>query len=231
MRGMSAADATPEALGRWLLRRDPVSNELSDAAQAELVDAALRDGACVGAALRAAHPALAPDRIAAMLGIRLCDTAEDPWAGPFLRHADYRAEPPEIRVFRSAVAALETQVDLALRDAGPRQDHAGGALADFVRSLRGEPLALVFVAHELYHHVEATRADAPIHRRYAVTRLRLGPWRWQACIHALSEIAAGSCAQALLALACHPALLDRLALSRFRPRAMRAVSPESRSPA
>ena len=211
-----AEKATPEALGGWLLRRDPVGSELPDSARAELVRAALCDGEAVGTALRAAYPGLAPDRIAAVLGIRVSETDEDPWAGPFLRHADYRAKPPEIRVFRSAVAALEAQIDFSLRGADVRGNRAGRALADFAASLWGKPLASVFVAHELYHHMEATRVDPPLQRRHAVTRLRVGLWHWNASIHALSEIAAGSCAQALLALAHHPALLDKLVLSRFQ---------------
>jgi hypothetical protein len=38
--------------------------------------------------------------------------------------------------------------------------------------------------------------------------LRIGPWRWRTGIATLSEIAAGSFAQALLDLPCHPKVLD-----------------------
>jgi hypothetical protein len=70
----------------------------------------------------------------------------------------------------------------------------------------------VFVAHELFHHIEATRPDVPMARRYRPTLFRIGGWHWRTGIAALSEIAAGAFAQGLLDLPCHPRVLDLLAL-------------------
>jgi len=190
--------ATPHALGLRMLSRDPVAAELPADAQHRLVLAALDDGAAVGAMLRARHPALAPEQIAAALGIAVVRTRESPLAGPFWRHADYRSRPPEIRLFSTALAALNTLLE---------QDRLGDCLgiAD---------TAAIFVAHELYHHVDATREEPPLARRHAVTRLRLGPLRLDAPVLAMPEIAAGACAQALLGLRHHAAILDVVLLSR-----------------
>ena len=87
------------------------------------------------------------------------------------------------------------------------------ALADgLAKRLLGEATVEdVFIAHELYHHLEATRPEVPIARRHQATLLRIGKWRWRTGIAMLSEIAAGAFAQALLDLPCHPKVLDYLA--------------------
>jgi hypothetical protein len=51
----------------------------------------------------------------------------------------------------------------------------------------------------------------PIARRHQATLLRIGTWRWRTGIATLGEIAAGSFAQALLDLPCHPKVLDYVA--------------------
>ena len=69
----------------------------------------------------------------------------------------------------------------------------------------------VFIAHELYHHIEATRSDTPIARRHQATLFRIGSWQWRTGIATLAEIAAGAFAQSLLDLPCHPKVLDYVA--------------------
>lgn len=192
--------ATPHALGLAMLSRDPVAARLSADAQHRLVSAALDDGTAVGAMLRACHPALAPEGIAAAFGISVVRTDAPPFAGPFWRHADYRSSPPEIRLFSTALAALDALLE---------QDGLGDLLGI-------TDAAPVFVAHELYHHIEATRDEAPLARRHAVTRLQVGPLRLDAPVLAMPEIAAGACAQTMLGLRHHAAILDAVVLSRLR---------------
>src|SRR5438876_7531665 len=60
-------------------------------------------------------------------------------------------------------------------------------------------VAGIYVAHELYHHLEATGLE-PAAAPARVTLARLGRWRWESGIRALSEIAAHAFAQALLDL-------------------------------
>jgi len=180
--------AAPEPQAIRLLRHDLVGASLPAAELTRLARIAMADGDMVGAALRADHPRCFPADIAAALGVRVIETETDPWAGPFLRHADYLATPPEIRLFRRSIDALELETGL--------------------------DLGQVFLAHELYHHVEATRRMPSLPRRHAVSRLRVGPWRLGAPILALSEIAAASCARTLLALPYDPASLDLRVLAR-----------------
>jgi hypothetical protein len=193
--------ASPEALARQMLMQDPVAAPLALELQRHLVCVALEDGARIGAMLRSRHHGIAPQAIARALGVAIVDTAEQPWAGPLLRHADYRSRPPEIRLFRTALESL----DLVLIQPG-------------VGSVLGIHCAApVFVAHELYHHVEATSNEPPLARRHAVTRLRIATRRLRAPVLMLSEIAAGACAQAMLTLPYHPAILDLIALSHAAP--------------
>ena len=193
--------ATPRALGLAMLARDPVAALLPADAQHGLLSAALEDGAAVGAMLRARHRGRTAEQIAAALAIPVVRTLDSPFAGPLWRHADYRPRPPEIRLFTTALAAL---------DALLARDDLGGRIGIAAT-------APVFVAHELYHHIEATRAEPPLARRHALTRLQVGPLRLKAPVLALPEIAAGACAQAMLGLRHHAAVLDRVALSRFAP--------------
>ena len=195
------AAASPEDFGLQMLACDPVGASLSAPARCALVAAALDDGAAVGTALAARYPGIAPDGVARRLGIRVVETDELPWVGPLLRHADYRAAPPEIQLFRAALEPLDRF--LAQPEA---RDLIGASCA-----------GPVFLAHELYHHVEATRDAPPLPRRHAVTRLQLKRWRLAAPVLALSEIAAGACAQALLRLKHHAAMLDLMALLRVAP--------------
>jgi hypothetical protein len=91
----------------------------------------------------------------------------------------------------------------------PLDGVVGGVLA--ARLLGQATPQEVFVAHELFHHIEATRSDIPIARRYRPSLFRIGRWHWRTGIAALSEIAAGSFAQSLLDLPCHPRVLDLVA--------------------
>jgi hypothetical protein len=194
---------TPHTLGHDMLANDPVAADLPAEARRSLVSAALDDGTAVGAMLNLQYPGRGPEAVATALGVRIVETHDDPFAGPFWRHADYRARPPEIRLFATALAALDGLM-------------ANPEIACLVGVRRSAP---VFVAHELYHHVEATRAEPRLARRHAVARLRIGAIRLAAPVLALSEIAAGACAQAMLGLPHHAAILDLLALSHVPLRA------------
>ena len=149
---------------------------------------------------------MAPEAIARALGVMIVETQEPSWAGPFLRYADYRSHPPEIRLFRKTLGWL----DLLLEQTG-------------VGNILGiERVASVFVAHELFHHIEARSNEPSLARRHAVTKLRVATWRLRVPVLTLSEIAAGACAQAMLSLPYHPAILDFVALSHAAPQIAQA---------
>jgi hypothetical protein len=198
--------ASPTALARLMLMQDPVAASLTSEQQHRMACAALEEGDKVGVTLCSRHHGMAPEAIAHTLGVMIVETQEPSWVGPFLRYADYRSQPPEIRLFRRTLGWL----DLLLQQTG-----VGNVLGI-------ERVASVFVAHELFHHIEARSNEPSLARRHAVTRLRIATWRLRAPVLTLSEIAAGACAQAMLSLPYHPAILDFVALSHAAPQIARA---------
>jgi hypothetical protein len=190
------AAASPEVLGLAMLEADPHAGRLDHATKCAAVSDALAEGIGTAKALRRRFPDLAPQGIAAELGVPVEITDDDPAVGVLWRFAEYRERPARIMLYRRGLAPLDRAV--------------GGDLA--ARLLGQATAQAVFVAHELFHHLEATSSDIPIAQRYRPTLFRIGGWHWRTGIAALSEIAAGSFAQSLLDLPCHPHLLDLVAL-------------------
>jgi hypothetical protein len=191
--GMLAA--SPETLARAMLEADPHAWRLDRPTQSAAVAEALADGAAIGDDFRARFRGLTAQAVARELGVPVETTDDDPMIGSLWRFAEYRQRPARIVLYRHGLAPL----DRALV----------GALAE--RLLGRATPQDVFVAHELYHHAEATRSDTPIARRYRPIVFRIGGWHWRTGIAALSEIAAGAFAQSLLDLPCHPRVLDFIA--------------------
>jgi hypothetical protein len=188
--------ASPETLGLVMLEADPHARRLDRDAQIAAVRDALAEGTATAKALRERFPRLAPQGIARELGVPIETTDDDPMVGPIWRFAEYRERPARILLYSRGLAPLEWAIT--------------GALAE--RLLGQATPRGVFIAHELFHHIEATRSDAPIARRHQPTLFRIGGWHWRSGLAALSEIAAGTCAQGLLDLPCHPRVLDLVAL-------------------
>ena len=178
-----------------MLEADPHAQLLDHATKLAAVSAALAEGTGTAEALRARFPDLAPHGIARELGVPIETIDDDPAVGSLWRFAEYREHPARIVLYRSGLAPLDRAV--------------GDGLA--VRLLGQATPQEVFVAHELFHHIEATRSDIPMARRYRPTLFRIGGWHWRTGIAALSEIAAGGFAQSLLDLPCHPHVLDLVA--------------------
>jgi hypothetical protein len=77
----------------------------------------------------------------------------------------------------------------------------------------------MLIAHELYHHLDATGPAPLLARRHRVTLLALGRWRWTSGLTSLSEIAAGAFAQRLLSLRWHARFFDLITVHSVRPAA------------
>jgi len=197
---------SPEALGLVMLEADLHARRLDGATQLAAVRDALADGAATAETLRARFPDLAPHEIAGRLNVPVAETDDDPLVGRLWRFAEYRGRPARILLYSRGLAPLDGVI-------------AGGLAA---RLLGLATPREVFVAHELFHHIEATRSDTPIARRYQPTLFRIGGWHWRTGIAALAEIAAGAFAQSLLDLPCHPRVLDLLALEAVAPNATAA---------
>ncbi|HMH71677.1 MAG TPA: hypothetical protein VK554_05130, partial [Bradyrhizobium sp.] len=141
--------------------------------------------------------------IADRLNVPVAETDDDPLVGSLWRFAEYQERPARILLYSRGLAPLDGVIAgrLAARLLGPATPRE------------------VFIAHELFHHIEATRSETPIARRYQPSLFRIGAWHWRTGIAALAEIAAGAFAQSLLDLPCHPRVLDLLALEAVAPNA------------
>ena len=184
--------ASPETLGLLMLKTDPHATRMDDRTQLAAVSDALADGVATAESLRTHFPGLPPREIARELQVPVETVDDDPLVGSIWRFAEYRSRPPCIVLYARGLAPINQ------------------ALADNPAArLLGEATTQdVFVAHELYHHAEAIRSQVPVARRYQLTLLQIGKWRWCTGIATLAEIAAGSFAQTLLELPCHPKVLD-----------------------
>jgi len=187
------AATSPETLGLAMLQADPHAWRLDHQTQRAAVSDALADGTIEAASLRIRFADLSPERIACALGVPVETTEADPMVGSLWRFAEYRPRPPRIVLYSRGLRPLECSARAAplLGRATPRD---------------------VFIAHELYHHIEAVRPEVPIARRYRPSVFRIGTWHWRTGIAVLAEIAAGAFAQSLLDLPCHPKVLDFVAL-------------------
>ena len=196
--------ASPEALGLVMLEADPHAGRLDPATQCAAVGDALADGAATARALRQRFAVPSPPELAHARGVPVVTIDDDPLVGRLWRFAEYRERPARIRLYRRGLAPLDRMV------IGPLAAQLLG---------RATPRD-VFIAHELFHHLEATRPDTPIAQRFRPTLFRVGRWRWRTGIAALSEIAAGAFAQALLDLPCHPRVLDLIVRDAMAPDAV-----------
>src|SRR5207244_3753282 len=153
-----------EAWGCERLAADRVGRRLPEADRPAAVRQALRAGREAARRLRAAHGTADPFALAARLRVAVSWSDEPPALGSLVRIAEYAPRPPAIRLFAESVRAVGA--------AHPPRCVAG-----------------IYVAHELYHHLEATGLE-PAAAPARVTLARLGRWRWESGIRALSEIAA-----------------------------------------
>lgn len=190
---------TGEAWSLDLLVADRTGRRLPLDRRLAALQRALATGCAAAQRLRAAHGTADPFSLARHLGVAVTWSAEAPALGAIVLIAEYAPRPPAIRLFAESVDRISA--------AEP--------------SL---PVAGVYVAHELYHHLEAAGLG-PASELARVTLARVGPWRWESEVRALSEVAAHSFAQALLDLPFFPGVLDRLALGGARPLA--AGGPQS----
>jgi hypothetical protein len=195
--------ATPEALALAMLEADPHARRLDPAKQLAAVSDALADGADTARALRERFLDLSPQGIAEALEVPIGSIDDDPMVGRLWRFAEYRERPARILLYARGLAPLDRVVT--------------GELAE--RLLGQATPRDVFIAHELFHHLETVREDTPIAQRYRPSLFRLGGWHWRTGIPALSEIAAGAFAQELLGLPCHPRVLDLVARDAVSPNA------------
>jgi hypothetical protein len=200
--------ASAEMLGLAMLQADPHGWRLDGATQLAAVRDALADGERTAKELHVRFSGLAPQGIAQAFRVLIEVSNDDPMVGTLWRLAEYQQRPPRILLYSRGLALLERALVGPLAEQYTHTHLLGRA------SLRD-----TFLAHELFHHLEAIRTDQPISQRYRPTLFRIGRWRWRTGIAALAEIAAGAFSQALLGLPCHPRVLDLVVLDAISPNA------------
>jgi hypothetical protein len=187
---------TPMALGLLELDRDRNAARLPPERREGLVDVALEAGIEAARGLRERYGELDPAGLARRLGAAIEESDGEGGFGGVTVFADYTPRPPRVRLYRRAIDDLDRRLD-----AYPDAD-----------LLSKSGTRLVFVAHELFHHLETLQPASTLSRLHRVPVLAIGPVTLTGQLRSLSEIAAGAFAQSLLGLRHHPKLLERLLL-------------------
>jgi len=219
MLAAALSEAEPEVLGQLILASDPQIARIPEVERGPLVARALADGDSL-AGETVARWGRDPDVVARHLGIQVIASREPSGFGSTVVYAEYGGKPPRILLYETSIAKIEARV---------RSERIGELLGC-------TDCRPIFVAHELYHHLDLARCDDSIARRERVAVLRLGRFSWTSGIAALAEIAAGAFAQRLVALRFHPKLLDLITIydadqpgARRMMRALNALSLRERA--
>jgi hypothetical protein len=188
--------ATPMTLGLLELERDRQFHRIAPSDRPRLVQVALDAGVEAASGLRNEAGNENPQQIAGRLGVRVETIEGESSYDTVSVFADYQIRPPRIQLYARAIARLDRHL----------KDYPDG---DRLAATGTRP---VFVAHELFHHLEGLDQKRTLARRQRVPMLTLGPFKLTTGLSSLAEIAAGTFAQSLLGLRHHPKLLDVVAV-------------------
>lgn len=189
---LAALLTTPShAFDLELLQADPLHARLSSEAAAQAIAAAVSDGRRRASAWNAPCD---PRAVAAVLGVPVVIAETGNCFGSVFQFAEYRSRPPGITIYRAAMDLLREAI----------RQHA---LTPILGLDDPEP---VYLAHELYHHLDAAE-PVSVARAVLVTTVTLGPVRLRSGLVSLPEIAAAAFAASITGLRCHPRLLDGVA--------------------
>jgi len=177
-----------------MLRADPQGARLGARAEAA-IDLAVADGARL--ALMWAGD---PWEVAARLGVSVVWVEGSNRVGTRFQFAEYSGKPARILLYRGAMETLRGVI----------------AREGLAERLGVEDAAPVYLAHEIYHHLDQGRTER-IAKAAEVTIFAVGPARWRSGLVAMGEIGACAFAAAVTGLRCHPRVLDVLALREVAP--------------
>jgi len=189
------SQAGPESLGQRILASDPQLARIPEGERGPLVTRALADGDSLARGTMA-RSGSDPAAAARDLGIPVIVSREPGGFGSTVVYAEYGSRPPRIVLYETPLAKMDARI---------RSERIGELLGC-------TDCRPIFLAHELYHHLDLARGDDSIARRERVIVLRLGRFKWTSGIAALAEIAAGAFAQRLVGLRFHPKLLDLITI-------------------
>ena len=181
------------ALWLAMLPEDPVYGKIPADLRRPAVEQAVEYGRCAARDLRARLGAADPAALSERLGVRVV-WSDDPYVfGKIVQTSTYAQRVRTITVYIGSVEEMNRVLAaqglvpiLGISDVGP-----------------------VYLAHELFHHLEEDSLGRAANL-VRVTTLKLGPLVRRSGIGQLSEIAADAFAQTLLGLTFAPRLLDYL---------------------
>ncbi len=182
---------TAEDLWALMLCEDPVYGKIPKELRREAVRRAAQFGRQASEDVVARFGTMDPIAIVQALEVRLTWSDEAHIFGKIVRTSTYAHRTRTITIYTSSVdemnralAAPELLSLLEVRDVGP-----------------------VYIAHELFHHLEEESLGRAANL-FRVVTLKLGPFALRSDIGQLSEIAADAFTQKLLGLRAAPRLLD-----------------------
>ncbi len=189
-----AQTITAEDLWREMLQEDPVYRKIPDALRCEAVARAAAFGQQASRAATErcgiSDPAVLADKVGATVVY-----SQDPHVfGKVVRTSTYTARTKTITLFAGAIEEMDRIL--------------AGAVGE---ALGVHAVGPVYLAHELFHHLEESELGRAADR-LQVTTLKLGPLVLRSGIGQMSEIAADAFAQALLGLRPAPRVLDYLTI-------------------
>lgn len=170
------------------LAEDPFADKLS-ARRAEAIGFALGAGETAAAVIVPRY-GRDPEAIAQALQVPVCRSDEAAMTGRAVRFSEYGNRPPSITLYTESLGATNRLI----------REHGLAA------RLGLEDVAPVYLAHELYHHLEITRLT-PGTAAFRLTTHRLGPLTFRTGLPSLCEIGADRFATTVLGLRVPPKIL------------------------
>ena len=190
---------TAEDLWRLMLQEDPVYRKIPEDLREEAVSQAAAVGREAARGLRARVDTRDPETIAGKLKVSIVWTQEPHVFGKVVRTSTYTHRTRTITLYQGAVEEMNRML-------------AGG-----VGTVLGVAnVGPVYLAHELFHHLEEDGLGRAADR-LQVTTFQLGRFAVRSGIGQMSEIGADAFSQDLLGLHVAPRLLDYVTIWMHNP--------------
>ncbi|MFI5338329.1 MAG: hypothetical protein ACHQ7N_00630 [Candidatus Methylomirabilales bacterium] len=176
-----------------MLREDVAYRKIPADRRQAVVEQAIGYGREAAREMKARHGTADAGKLSAELGLQVVESAEDYVFGAVVMTSTYVHRQRQITLYTRAVAEMNAFL----------------TRHDLVEVLGVADVGPLYLAHELFHHLEESRLGRAA-KLCRVTTFRLGPFAITSGISQLSEIAADAFAQELSSLRFAPRLLDHL---------------------
>jgi hypothetical protein len=193
---------TAEDLWALMLCEDPVYGKIPKDLRREAVLRAAQFGRQASEGVVARLGTMDPMAIVQALEVRLSWSDEPHVFGKIVRTSTYAHRTRTITIYTGSVEEMNRAL----------------AAPDLLSLLEVRDVGPVYIAHELFHHLEEEGLGRAANL-FRIVTLKLGPFALRSGIGQLSEIAADAFTQKLLGLRAAPRLLDYLTVWIHNPEA------------